>query len=704
MKKPLLATFKESLNKHDSSHALPHYLKARYHSLFTYHPDGIFELDLSGTVIHSNLAAARLTGISIEQMVGGSYFQFLQPEMRVIAQTAFSATLMGEHQSYHAAGIGEAGQALQLEVTHVPIMADGQLIGVYAICRDITQHKQDEYELRLVKRGIEASPNGVVMADATEPHLPLVYVNKAFMDLTGYSADEVLGRNCRFLQGEGTSPEAIEKIRQGITQHEDVQVLLRNYRHDGSLFWNQLSISPVFNEEGACTHFIGIQQDITQQRLQESRIAYQASHDPLTGLPNLGALQTRLEHAFQNCIKQGQELAVFYIDLDDFKPVNDALGHSMGDQLLKMVAQRLLDTVTAGAHVARLSSDEFVVLVAPFPSEHEVIALANRLLATIAQPFTLYQHCLHISASIGIASNKGGVVKAHHLLHHASLAMSDAKRQGRNTWQWYCGDSIDNIAEHVIIRRELQEAIQENQFEAYYQPIVDASTGCVRSVETLIRWHHPNKGLVSPGVFMPIAEQTGQIIAIGRWVLERACHDIAQLNATREDPLVVAVNISPMQFRRSGFMDEIKEALRNSGLPPSLLELEVTEGTLMSNTEQAVALLNEVRDLGISVALDDFGTGFSSLSYLRDLPISKVKLDRLFISGISRNVKNAAIVQGVITMAHHLELSVVAEGIETKEEQVDLQQRHCNLLQGFYFSKPVPFDVLKYLPPILTPL
>lgn len=680
-----------------------HRSQARYRSLFTHHPDGIFELTPSGIIVHGNIASARITGMPVDQLIGKAYFQLIHPEMNRVAQTAFNATLKGEQQRYQALGACSQGYYVQLEVTHLPIIADKRLIGVYAIFRDITQHKQDESELRLLKRGIEASPNGVVMADATKPHLPLVYVNSAFTEITGYTAEEALGQNCRFLQGEDSNPRAVEQIRLGISQYQDVQVLLRNYRRDGSLFWNQLSISPVFSDNGFCTHFIGIQQDITQQREQEVRIAYQAAHDPLTGLPNLGTLQSHLEHAFQRCSQQGQELALLHIDLDDFKPVNDALGHSMGDLLLKNVAQRLLGSVTAGTNVARLSSDEFVVLIAPFSNEHEVITLTNRILTSIAQPFTLYQHCLHVSASIGIASNKGSVTKPHDLLHHASLAMEDAKRQGRNTWQWYCGDAIDNIAEHVVIRRELQEAIQAGQFEAYYQPIVDAKSGSIRSVETLIRWNHPTKGLLSPGVFMPIAEQTGQIIAIGRWILEQACHDTAQLNATREHPLAVAVNISPMQFRRSGFMAEIKAALHSSGLPPALLELEVTEGTLMSNTDQAVALLNEVRDLGISVALDDFGTGFSSLSYLRDLPISKVKLDRLFISGISQNVKNAAIVQGVITMAHHLDLTVVAEGIETQEEQMDLQQRQCNLLQGFFFSKPVPFEVLKQLPQILTP-
>lgn len=698
MKIPFLVSTKEK----NSTYGTQSYSQARYHSLFTYHPDGICELDRYGKIVYSNLAATRITGKTAEELAGFSYCQFLHSESLEVAQAAFNATLKGEHQYYQALCVG-CQEPVQLEITHVPIIAEEQLIGVYAIFRDITQRKKDESELRLLKRGIEASPNGVVMADATQPHLPLVYVNSAFTDITGYSAEEALGRNCRFLQGDDTNIESVEEIRRGISLHQDVQVLLRNYRRDGSLFWNQLSISPVFDEDGLCTHFIGIQQDITRQRDQEALLAYQSSHDPLTGLPNLGVLQARLERGFQACHAQAQSLAVLYIDLDNFKPVNDALGHGMGDLLLKTVAQRLLDIVPAGTHVTRLSSDEFVVLIAPYQNEHDVIALASRILAAIAQPFTLYQHCLHISASIGVASNKGDVTKAHDLLHHASLAMEDAKRQGRNTWQWYCGDSIDNISEHVIIRRELQEAIQEQQFEAYYQPIVDASSGCVLSVETLIRWQHPTKGLLPPALFMPIAEQTGQIIAIGRWVLERACHDIAQLNATRETPLAVAVNISPMQFRRSGFMDEIKTALNKSGLPPSLLELEVTEGTLMSNTAQAVALLNEVRDLGISVALDDFGTGFSSLSYLRDLPISKVKLDRLFVSGIAQNAKNAAIVQGVITMAHHLELSVVAEGIETKEEQHDLQQRQCNLLQGYYFSRPVPFEVLTRLPLILNP-
>lgn len=554
------------------------HLQAHYHALFTHHPDGIYELDLNGLIVHCNLALARMTGFMESELINSSFTKFIHPQGIMKAESAFDAALAGRHEYYQTLGLSAAGRLLTLEITYVPITIEGRLIGIYSICHDITQQKE-----------------------------------------------------------------------------------------------------------------------------QETRLAHQNSHDMLTGLPNLGSLQVQLEQTFQRCEQQHEKMALLYIDLDDFKPVNDALGHRIGDQLLKSVAQRLQENISLGAGVTRLSSDEFVVLIAPYQSEEEIIALSNRLLIAISQPFTMQNHCLHISASIGIASNRGKVTQSHDLIHHASLAMQDAKRQGCNTWHWYCGDAVENVAEHVIIRRELQEAIHAEQFEAYYQPIVDAADSTVRSVETLIRWQHPTKGMVPPGVFMPIAEQTGQIIAIGKWVLERACHDIAQLNATRNHPLAVAVNISPTQFRRSGFMNEVKSALHRSGLPPALLELEVTEGTLMTNTAQAISLLNEVRELGISVALDDFGTGFSSLSYLRDLPINKVKLDRLFIREIAQNTKNAAIVQGVITMAHHLNLTVVAEGIETKEERQDLRQRQCDLLQGFLFSKPVPFEILKRLPMTLTP-
>lgn len=674
------------------------YLQARYQALVTHYPDGLYEIGLDGRIVHCNNALVHMTGLLQEELIGINHTSMCAPGDQHRLQQAFEAACSGIHQHIQLIGLDAEEQTLTLDITYTPIIAEGLLIGVYGLCRDITQLKRDEDELRLLKRGIEANPNGVVMTDARLHNLPLVYVNEAFTNITGYSTEEALGQNCRFLQGKHSSAQAIAAIRHAIANYQDVQVLFRNYRRDGKFFWNQLSISPVFNDAGQCTHFIGIQQDITRQREQEAHIAYQNTHDTLTGLPNLASLQSRLEQIFKECLQQHQHLALLYIDLDDFKPVNDAFDHWTGDQLLKAIAQRLRESLLPGGIVARMASDEFVVVLQAYSSEQAVISLTNQLLTAIAQPFELDDLCLHISASIGIASTDASISRPQSLLHYANLAMQDAKRQGRNTWQWYCGNDNADVTEHVIIRRELQEAILANQFVAHYQPIVDAASSTICCVETLIRWQHPSKGLVLPGVFMPIAEQTGQIIAVSQWVLERACYDIAKLNRTRSQPIKVAVNVSPMQFQRSGFLNEIKAALRGSGLPPAQLELEVTEGTLMTNTDQAIKLLNDICELGISVALDDFGTGFSSLSYLRDLPISKVKLDRQFIREIAHNEKNAAIVQGVINIAHHLNLTVVAEGIETHEEQQDLQNRHCDLLQGFLFSRAVPIDQLAALP------
>lgn len=278
-------------------------------------------------------------------------------------------------------------------------------------------------------------------------------------------------------------------------------------------------------------------------------------------------------------------------------------------------------------------------------------------------------------------------------MQRADLAMGEAKQQGRNTWQWYQGDEQQVTEASVMLRHDLQAALKQQQFELYYQPIVDATSGSIRGVEALIRWHHPQKGIISPGIFIPLAEQTGQIIPLGRWVLQQACQDAAKLHAAGK-AIPVAVNISSLQFRRAGFLGDVQRAVWAAGLPANALELEVTESVLLDGADKATDLINQLKLMGIKVALDDFGTGFSSLSYLRDLPIHKVKLDRAFIHDITNDHKNAAIVQGVITMAHYLGLVVVAEGIETYEQQQDLVQRHCDLLQGFLFAKPMPLAAL----------
>ena len=678
-----------------------HRTLAEWHrSLFVNHPDGVYEFDLEGRFQRCNEALERISGFPEEAFLGRHFNEFVEPSYRELTQAAFDAARAGASRNYETVGIHADGQLYHLEITNFPVIVEGEIVGVYGICHDITQRKRQEAKMRLLQRGIEASPNGVLMAEASHD-MPLVYANEAFYQLTGYAAEEVLGKNCRFLQGDETNPVAVRAIRQALADCTNVQVTLLNYRKDGTSFWNRLAISPVFDDRGLCTHFIGIQEDITKQRSQEAQITYQATHDLLTDLPNRVALDDRLEEEFRLCRRNQRLLAVMYLDLDGFKAINDGLGHSVGNQLLVAIADRLRQRLRPSDTLARLTGDEFVFLLSGFTTREEVASAAERILTVLEQPFDIDGRALHISTSIGVACSDENVDQAHELIQHADLAMEAAKRQGRNTWQWYRGETRRNVSEHVLLRYDLHTALHENQFELYYQPIVEAASGQICSVEALVRWHHPRHGLVSPGIFIPIAEQTGQIIPLGRWVLRQACRDLADMHARGERVFPVAVNISSLQFHRDGFLAEVQQLLDETGLPPELLELEMTESILMEGAKQAMEMIRTLRGMRIAVAIDDFGTGYSSLSYLRDLPIHKIKLDRAFIRDILTDPRNAALVQGIITMAHHMDLAVVAEGVETHEQQQDLIERRCDLLQGFFFARPMPLEDLKVLPDLL---
>lgn len=671
-----------------------------HRTLFENHPDGVYTFDLDGRFQSCNKALEKISGYPADKAQGLHFNLFIDPEYRAQTQAAFDRARNGEVITYETMGTHASGHSYFLEVSNFPVIIQGEIVGVYGLCRDISDRKHRDADLYLLKRGIEANPNGMLMVDARSPDMPVVYANPAFTEMTGYAYDEVLGRNCRFLQGEDTTPEALETIRQGLHHQTEVNVELINYRKDGTPFWNHLRISPVFSNDGLCTHFIGTQQDVTHQKEQEAQITYQATHDLLTGLPNEVSFQETLRDALMVDGGRGA-LVVLCLDLDGFKPINDELGHHVGNQVLITIARRLADLRAPEATVARLAGDEFGLLLPSYSNQNEVIQLAERILVHLAQPIDVDGQMVQISASIGIASNCTPLDAPHELLQFADIARERAKRQGKNTWQWHSGRKAERSQHSVKLRHDLHTALNENQFEIHYQPLVDAVTGRMRSVEALVRWKHPTRGMISPGEFIPLAEQTGQIIPLGLWVLKQACIEIADFNAQRERGLRVAVNISSLQFIRDGFLDDVHRVLAETGLPPKLLELEVTESVFLNGTEPVIELMETLKTLGIRVALDDFGTGFSSLSYLRDLPTHKVKLDRSFVEKTTTDHRIAAIVQGVITMAHHMDMIVVAEGIETREQQDDLARRHCDILQGYLFARPMPLAELKKLPDLL---
>ncbi|MGJ7461998.1 putative bifunctional diguanylate cyclase/phosphodiesterase [Halomonas sp. MA07-2] len=672
-----------------------------HHSLFVNHPDGVYEFDLEGRFQRGNAALSHITGYPEDALIGHHFNEFVEADYWAVTQAGFDAARQGSSRQYETMGTHRNGHAYHLEVINFPVTLDGEVVGVYGICHDITERKRQEAARHLLERGIEATPNGVIMADATRPDMPLVYANDAFYVLTGYGPEEVLGRNCRFLQGPDTDANVVATIRQAIAARQRLEATLLNYRKDGTSFVNHLSLSPVFDEQGFCTHYIGIQQDVTQQHKQEAQLAYQATHDLLTGLPNRAAFDERLEAAFAQVHQSHGLLVVMHLDLDGFKAVNDGLGHHVGNRLLTAVAERLQQLAQPGDSLARLTGDEFALLLPRLESQQAGVAVAECLLEALSTPFQIEGKPLHISASIGVACNGDTTVQARELLQRADLAMTEAKQQGRNTWHWYRGNAQSTTEDSVLLRHDLHAALLGEQFELHYQPIVEAISGRIRGLEALARWHHPDKGMISPGVFIPLAEQTGQIIPLGRWVLRRACRDGAALRASGGPAVPVAVNISSLQFRRKGFLEEVQHALDASGLPAEFLELEVTESVLLDGAGQAIELIHQLKAMGIRVALDDFGTGFSSLSYLRDLPIHKIKLDRAFIQDILTNRSTAAIVQGIITMAHHLDLQVIAEGVEERAQQQDLIRRSCDLLQGYLFAKPMPLADLQALPDTL---
>ncbi|MGP9766150.1 EAL domain-containing protein [Halomonas sp. AOP13-D3-9] len=669
----------------------------------------IYQLTPQGTLARSCTYGNVSTGgesppIKVKPEDGGliaSAFANRRTEMEEVEGTLCVATPL----------LNRDGQPLGAMVAWLPLLIDqpatrednrvGFIEALSSSATVAIENSQVIAELRLLERGVQATPNGLVMADARQPDTPLVYANDAFYQITGYTAEETLGHNCRFLRGPDTDLQSIEHIRWALKAHKPAEMTLLNYRKDGSPFWNHLSLSPVFDVEGHCTHYIGIQQDISQQRSQEALLAHQTTHDLLTDLPNRSEFNARLQAAFEQGSKAYAMLVVMLLDLDGFRAVNDGLGYHIGNQLLVAVSERLRQVVESDATLSRLGGDEFALLLTGIDSQQTGIDMAERMLNTFAIPFVIDSKPLHISASIGIACNGESTLYAYELMQRADLAVAAAKQSGRNTWNWYQGDQQRLTEESVLLRHDLHTALEEGQFELYYQPIVEAVSGHIHGLEALIRWHHPERGIISPGVFIPLAEQTGQIIPLGRWILRRACQDAATMRAQKGPVVPVAVNISSLQFRRYGFLEDLQEALNDASLPPEWLELEVTESVLLHGVEPVIELIKAFKEMGVQTALDDFGTGFSSLSYLRDLPIHKVKLDRAFIQDIITNRNNAAIVQGIITMAHHLGLTVVAEGIEEWEQQQDLVRRHCDLLQGFYFAKPMPLAAVMALPGLL---
>lgn len=575
-------------------------------------------------------------------------------------------------------------------------MAQSVTVAIQAL-RHLNGRRVAEAALHLRGRAIEASANAVIITSAEPPEYPVEYVNAAFEHMTGYAAEEVIGRSLRFLQADDHEQPGLEEIRALVNEKREGHGIVRNYRKDGTPFWSDVYIAPVKDETGHVSHFVAAKYDITATKKYEAELEFHVNRDALTGLANRNLLCDRLSQAIAYASRYAHPVWVVFINLDRFKLVNDTLGFEADDVLLKIIAERLCSAVRESDTVARLGGDEFVVVLPERTDETLSPAVVQRIMAAATQSFTIDSHEYFPSYSVGIAVFPSDGDDAEVLIQHAHIAMYRAKESGNNSFQFYTSAMNDRALERLHLERDLHVALKREEFVLYYQPQVELRTGHIIGMEALLRWQHPRLGLVSPTRFIGLAEETGLIVPIGNWVLRTACMQCKTWQLAGLGQLRVAVNLSVRQFVQQDLVQSIANILSEAGLEPQYLDIELTESLVMADVEQAVGILRDLKALGVHLSIDDFGTGYSSLAYLKRFPINVLKVDQSFVLDITSNPDDAAIARSVISLAHSLRLQVIAEGVETEAQMTYLRRQGCDQIQGYYFSQPVPSDAFEQI-------
>ena len=668
----------------------------RYRAIFENAAVGITQVDLNGVLVDANDKFCEMLGYTRAELCGTAIRALTHTDdygrgasFRMRAMNGETSAMAGEKRL-----IRRDGEVIYVRRT-MSVVRDNAGVPVFiiSVVEDVSERKRAEEALRLSEQILRATFSqagvGIVIS---APDLRILQVNDKYCDMLGYTRDEMLGRTVEIFNSSADMGEVIvnrERLMRGELDHASRERLLMC--KDGARIWVAHWTSLVRDQHGTVQHFVTVAQDIRERKAAEEQLKQLAHYDVLTNLPNRVLFYERLKSELAEAVRLNCPMAVLFIDVDRFKYVNDTLGHAAGDKLLQQVAGRLSQAVRARDTVGRLGGDEFAVVAAQLKESADARRVAQKIIAAFNEPLEVDGVELFVTASVGITLCPADSADADVLIRNADAAMYRAKDLGRNTYEFYAPDMNVHAHAMIMLGNELRRALEREEFVLHYQPKMHLVTGKLTGFEALLRWQRDEQSLLMPGDFVPVLEETGLVVPVGKWVIEAACRQIAAWRAAGIAPVPVAVNLSPRQFRAAQLPEMVREILAKTGVEPELLQLEITE-SFLANRSEAVQTVQSLAEFGVSIAIDDFGTGYSNLANLKRFAVDTIKIDRSFVRDIDCDEDDAAIVRAIINMAHSLNLSVVAEGVETRAQLEFLRRYGCDEVQGYYFAYPALAD------------
>ncbi|WP_428241919.1 sensor domain-containing protein [Gynuella sp.] len=675
--------------------------EAELQSLVRAIPDLAWQKDREGHFRNCNQELENLFGTSKENIIGRTAADFYPPEQaRIFDEEDLWVINQGQPLHIeHWITFTKTGHKGLFELSKNPVFdSRGNVIGLVGIGHDVTERRRAEQELRIAATTFN-SQEAIAITDAENR---ILRVNQAFCDISGYSCEDVVGKTPNLLSSGRHDSAFYDSMWQQLNEFGHWQGEIWNRRKNGEIYPEWLSINVVRDNQGEITNYVGTFLDLTSNKQAEQEIERLAFYDLLTGLPNRRLFMDRLRQAQTNRARSNHNNAVILVDLDNFKVLNDSGSHDIGDQLLVQVAERLQNFIFEGDTAARLGGDEFIVLLEelsdnPHHAASQAKQVAEQIQQLLTLPYTIADQIYHSTPSIGVTMMVSTDEQAEDLVRQADIAMYQAKNAGRNTIRFFDPQMQSVLTQRATLESELRAAVDNGEFQLHYQPQVD-STGIIIGAEALIRWRHPVRGIIYPDQFIPLSEQTGLIELLGQWALEQACRQLMRWSEEdRTQNLILAVNVSARQFHQDNFVEQVSQAISDSGACINRLKLEMTETMILGDVPGAITKMKQLQSMGIGFSLDDFGTGYSSLSYLTQLPLEQVKIDRSFIQSLPHNENNATVVQTIISLTRSLGLKVIAEGVETEAQRQFLNQHGCLHCQGYLFSRPVPIERFEQL-------